>query len=210
MAQEKSIACTLPLWDLLSVLPKDKIPGWYQDKVNYLGSHRDCWLGFWAATDKSIMGLTLYGFDKLPRCGHPGGAMEVSAYDPGLAPAGRHLLECSCSCAEHAEWLHDKDWVKTKTKEFEADMEEIFSYLKEHCLWKRWHLVDNFALLQKPGFVGSMRPDYEVPGAENLYLGSETANVRGMGMDAAARVAISVCERILGRKMPEFANVFHY
>lgn len=205
------VICTLPAWDLLTVLPKDKVPQWYQDKVNYIGDHRDCFFGFYAGSDKSIMGLTIYSSLKLPRTQLPGGALEPSAYDPGLAPEGRHLILCGCSCAERADWLHDKDWLKVKTKEFEADMEEVFPDLKEHCLWKRWHVVDNFALLQKPGFVGSVRPGFEIPGGKGLYLVSDTANVRGrgMGMDATTRAAMNVVERILGKRFPEFADVVH-
>lgn len=204
------VICTLPVWDLPSVLPREQIPEWYLDKIHYLGAHRCHWFGFYAGTDQSIMGLTLYGYDNLPRSGQMGGALEPSAYDPGLAPEGKHLVMCAGSSTEHREHLHDKDWLKVKMKEFEADMEDMFPDLKDHCLWKRWHVVDHFALMQKPGLVGSARPGYEIPGVNNLYLASETAMARGMGMDAATRVAISVAERILGRKIPEFAHIFHY
>ena len=37
------------------------------------------------------MGLTLYGYDRLPRSGQMGGALEPSAYDPGLAPEAAKL-----------------------------------------------------------------------------------------------------------------------
>ncbi len=204
------VILTLPLWQLPSVLPKDKIPEWYIEKAEWLGKHRDGWFSFYAGTDKSIMGLTLYGYSKLPRSGHPGGSMEPSAYDSSLAPPGKHLILCAASCAGHYEWFSDRVLMKEKMKAFEADMQEVFPDLKKHCLWKRWHVVDNFAQLQHPGLVGPVRPGFEIPGAKDLYLASETARVFGMGMDAAARVGIHVAERVLGRAIPEFEKVYHY
>lgn len=204
------VICTLPMWDVLEVLPEDEIPLWYIEKIKRLKDHPDCFFGFYAGVDKPMMGRSTNGWLEAPRTKLPGWALEPSAYDPSLAPEGKHLVTFGASVADRLDWLRDKNWLKIKFEELEADMEEIYPDLKDHCLWKKRYVVPHFALLQKPGYVGANRPDIQVPGVEGLYCVSDTFRTRGMGIDASARAAISAVERILGKKIPEFVDIFHY
>ena len=204
------VICTVPMWHVLDVIPESKMPLWYVEKIKRLKGHPDCFFGFYAAVTKPMMARTTNGWLKAPRTGLPGWSLEPSAYDPGLAPEGQHLVTFGTSVADRVDWLQDRQWLKQKMAEFEADMEEFYPDLKTHCLWKKWYVVEDFALLEKPGYVGSHRPDITVPNVKGLYCASDTFRTRGIGVDASARAAITAVERALGYKIPDFEKTFHY
>lgn len=205
-----TVICTLPMWHVLGVIPESKLPLWYVEKIKRLRDHPDCFFGFYAGMTKPLMARTTNGWLKAPRSGLPGWSLEPSAYDPSLAPAGEHLVTFGASVADRVDWLRDRLWLKQKKAEFEADMEELYPELKTHCLWKKWYVVDDFALLEKPGYVGSHRPDIQVPNVRGLFCASDTFRTRGIGVDASARAAMTAVEKILGYRIPEFKGTFHY
>jgi phytoene dehydrogenase-like protein len=204
------VICTLPIWHVLEVIPTSRLPLWYVEKIERLKGHPACFLGFYAGVTKSMMGTAANAWLKTPRTELPGWSLEPSAYDPSLAPEGEHLVTFGASVADRVDWLSDRLWLKQKMTEFEADMEELYPDLKTNCLWKKWYVVKDFALLQKPGYVGGHRPDITVPNVRGLYCAGDTFRTRGIGVDAAVRSSITAVERILDRKIPEFENVFHY
>jgi len=210
LIEASNVICTLPIWDVLEVIPEDKIPQWYADKIKRLKGHPECFFGFYAGIDIPLLGRNLWCWSEGPRTKLPGWALSPSAYDPSIAPEGRHLIACGITIADRTDWLRDRKWLKEKFAELEAEVEELFPDLKGHFLWKKRYVVDNFGLLHKPGYVGFHRPELQVPGVDGLYVVSDTFRSRGIGVDASARAAISVVERILGKKFPEFMSFFHY
>ena len=204
-----TVICTLPMWHVLNIIPEQKMPEWYVANIKRLKDHPDCWFGFYAAVTKPLMGRTTNGWLKSPRTGLPGWCLEPSAYDPSLCPEGQHLVSFGNSVADRVDWLNDRVWLKQKMKEFEADCEDFFPELKTHCLWKKWYVTKDFALLEKPGYVGRHRPQVKVPKVNSLYCVSDTFRTRGIGVDASTRAAIAAVEDILGNEIPEFKNVYH-
>lgn len=204
------VISTLPLWHVLSIIPEEKMPLWYVEMIKRLKGHPDCFFGFYAGITTPLMERTTNGWLKAPRTGLPGWSLEPSAYDPGLAPEGEHLVTFGTSVADRVDWLEDPQWLKQKKEEFVADIEEFYPEMKEQCLWKKWYVAKDFALLEKPGYVGWHRPEIKVPTVDGLFCVSDTFRTRGMGLDASARAAISAVEKILGKKIPEFEKVFHY
>lgn len=210
LAEAPVVICTLPIWDVLKVIPETKIPAWYVDIIKRLKGHPDCFFGFYAGMTKPQMKRTTNGWLEAPYTGLPGWSLEPSAYDPGLAPEGEHLCTFGVSVADRVDWLQDRQWMKQKMDEHIQAMEFLYPDLKTHCLWKKWYVVPDFALLEKPGYVGRHRPDIDVPGVDGLYCVSDTFRTRGIGVDASARAAMTAVEKILGYKIEEFANIFHY
>ncbi len=204
-----SVICTLPMWDVLKVIPESKMPLWYVENIKRLMNHPDCFFGFYAGVTEPMMKRTTNGWLKAPRTGLPGWSLEPSAYDPSLAPEGEHLVTFGTGVADRVDWLRDRAWLKQKFAEFEADMEEFYPQLKTNCLWKKWYVVEDFALLEKPGYVGAHRPDISVPTVNGLYCASDTFRTRGIGVDASARSALTAVERILGKKLTGFDDVYH-
>jgi len=64
--------------------------------------------------------------------------------------------------------------------------------------------------MQKPCLVGRYRPDYTAPGVEGLCFASETFRSRGIGVDRAARAALTCVEQIMGYRIPEFKDSWRY
>ena len=58
-----------------------------------------------------------------------------------------------------------------------------------------------FGVICKPYLVGKYRPDWKAPNVSGLYFASETFKSRGIGVDRAARAALTCVEHYLGRRL---------
>jgi hypothetical protein len=96
-------------------------------------------------------------------------------------------------------------------EKFEAGMGVMYPQLKKP-VWRRRHLVFDpaFGVICKPCLVGKYRPDWKAPNVSGLYFASESFKSRGIGVDRAARAALTCVEHYLGRRLPGFEDSWRY
>jgi hypothetical protein len=94
---------------------------------------------------------------------------------------------------------------------FEKELGMMYPGL-QHSTWRRRHLVFDpaFGVIQKPGLVGIYRPHWRAPNVEGLLFASETFRSRGIGVDRAARAALTTVEDYLGRRIAGFEETWRY
>jgi phytoene dehydrogenase-like protein len=213
--ETESIVSTLPVWNVLNVVPEAVLPDWYVAQIKTLAQDRFkvCWVGVYAASREPIFTgvhpteLAIW-FDS-PHSRLPGWAFLATGYDPDVAPPGMHLFNCGFAF----QGTRDSDWYEKQFDLIEKDLESFYpkTWTKKNIVWKRRHLVANppFGVIQKPGLVGVFRPDYTAPGVDGLYFASETFRSRGVGVDRAARAGLTCAEKIIGRRLPEFKESWH-
>jgi len=186
MVETGCVISTLPVWSVLNVVPEDDLPDWYAGQIRHLAQDkfRVAWLGLYMATDE-----------------------PVHIYDP----------------KELSTWLHvmggvipgikgrDKKYIRETFDKFEQGMGIMYPALKKP-IWKRRTLVFDpaFGVIQKPYLVGSYRPHWRAPNIDGLYFASETFKSRGIGVDRAARAALTCVEDYLGRRLPGFEETWRY
>lgn len=207
------VICTLPVWDALKVLPEANMPGWYVDQIKESAKleNRTFWFGFYAALEEPVFAkspLELTGWVNGPHTGMDGWSYLPSALDPSVAPEGKHLL--CCGIVTDPSLSKDKAALDGMFDLLDKEMDHFFPDLKKHVIWKRRHKVLNYNTWQKPGLVGVYRPSNKVPAVDGLWVAGDTYRSRMIGIDRSARSAITVAEGVLGRRLPEFENSWHY
>lgn len=208
-----SVICTLPIWSALTVLPEEKIPGWYVDQIKY-GSkleNRTFWLGFYAALDEPVYAESpreLTGWVDGPYTGLDGWSYLPSALDPEVAPEGKHLL--CCGVVADPINSQSREWLDEKFDQLDKEMDHFFPDLKDKVLWKKRHKVLNYNIWQRPGLVGVYRPANKVPAVDGLWVAGDTYRSRMIGIDRSARSAITVAEGILGERLEGFEETWRY
>ncbi|MFC1823722.1 phytoene desaturase family protein [Thermodesulfobacteriota bacterium] len=208
------VLCTLPVWYLFDVIDPSALPNWYVNQIKLMArdENKTCWTGFYAGTEEPVYALSekeLTGWFNAPRTGLAGFGFNISSLDPSAAPDGKSLFVCGCISS--AENLRNRAWLSKTVRDFEKDMEEMFPKLKQ-ALWKRWHLILDppYTILGKPGLSGGNRPDNKAPNIEGLYFAGDTYKSRGIGMDRAARAALTCAELILGKRLEGLENTWRY
>jgi len=214
--EAEAVICTLPVWNVLDVVWEQDLPDWYVAQVKLLAQDqfRVCWLGFYVASHEPIYTGTslteLAVWFEAPYSRLPGWAFLTSGMDPTTAPEGKHLFNCGFAF----QGLRDREWIERKFVEAERDLAAMYpnAFTPRNIIWKKRHLVAHppFGVIQKPCLVGRYRPDYRVPNIEGLLFASETFRSRGIGVDRAARAALTCVEQVLGFRIPEFKNSWHY
>jgi phytoene dehydrogenase-like protein len=208
-----NVICTLPVWNMLEVLPEEHLPEWYVGQIKYLArdENRSTWFGYYAALEEPVYissPLELAAWMEGPVTGLAGFAFLPSTLDAEVAPDGKHLICCGVTAAP---WqIADNKWLRKKFKEFDEEMDLLYPQLKKKLIWKKRNVVWNYNVIQKPGLVGMHRPDNKVPNINGLWLAGDTCRSRQIGTDRSARSAITVAEGILGARIPEFKNSWHY
>ncbi len=197
----------------MKVLPEDKIPQWYTDQIKEGAKleNRTFWFGFYAALEEPVYvrsPLELTGWVNGPYTGLDGWSFLPSSLDPSIAPEGKHLL--CCGVVADATLYQDKELLNEKFDELDQEMDQLFPTLKEHVIWKHRHTVLTYNIWQRPGLVGMFRPRNKVPAVEGLWLAGDTYRSRMIGIDRSARSAMTVSEEILGKRLAEFENSWHY
>jgi phytoene dehydrogenase-like protein len=210
------VISTLPVWDVLNVVSEQDLPDWYVTQIKTLANpkYKVCWLGLYVASHEPIFTgidpteLALW-FDS-PHSRLPGWAFLATGYDESVAPPGTHLYNCGFAF----QGTRSMDWHEKYFRLIEKDLMTFYPKLwnSKNIIWKRRHLVANpaFGVFQKPGLVGAFRPDYTAPSVDGLYFASETFRSRGSGVDRAARAGLTCAEKILGRRLPQFKDTWHY
>lgn len=207
-----AVILTLPVWQVLDVLPEGAVPGWYLELITRMTNEeaRGSWIGFYAACTEPPFRYTereLAAWFATPRTGKPGFGYIHSALDPGTAPAGEHLFVCGIAC--DLPEVSDRLRLAKLMADFEADMEEMYPALAS-SRWRVRHVITNFGLKARPGLVGSMRPHNVVPHVEGLFCGGDTFRARSVGIDRAARSGLTCAELVLGRRVDGLEETWRY
>jgi len=214
MVETGCVISTLPVWSVLNVVPENDLPDWYAGQISYLAQDkfRVAWLGLYMATDEPVhiydpKELSTWLHD--PVAGLPGFFFTQSNMDPSTAPEGKHLHVMGGVIPGVKG--RDKEYVRETFGKFEQGMGIMYPALK-NPIWKRRTLVFDpaFGVIQKPCLVGSFRPHWRAPNIEGLYFASETFKSRGIGVDRAARAALTCVEDYLGGRLPGFEETWRY
>ncbi len=208
------VLCTLPVWYVFDVLYPEVLPSWYVNQVRLMAleENKTCWMGFYAGSKEPVYAMSereLTGWFQAPRTGLAGFGFNISSLDPTAAPDGKALFVCGGICSP--EQLKNRAWMGKTFPLFEQEMEEMFPGLK-HALWKRRHIILDppYTILGKPGLSGGNRPDNKAPNIEGLYFAGDTYKSRGIGMDRAARSALTCAEMILGERISGLEKTWRY
>ncbi|MBN9623885.1 MAG: FAD-dependent oxidoreductase [Actinobacteria bacterium] len=199
------VISTLPVWSVLRVVPESALPDWYAAQIRFLAQDhlKISWLGLYLATEEPVhvnSAAELATWTAAPRSRLSGFFFNQTAMDPATSPPGTNLYVCG-GIIPGAK-ARDMRWVEHQFELFEEDLREMYPGLRG-AYWRRRHLVHDpsFGVIQKPGLVGVFRPHWRAPNVEGLYFASETFRSRGIGVDRAARAALTVVEDYLGRKL---------
>jgi phytoene dehydrogenase-like protein len=207
-----AVILTLPVWQVLELLPEAVVPAWYLELIRRLATEgaRGSWIGFYAGLPEPAFQYTereLAAWFATRRTGLPGFGYLHSALDPGTAPAGEHLFVAGIAC----DLAHVRDpLVRARLMaDFEADIEEMYPAVGA-SKWRVRHVITNFGLKARPGLVGAMRPHNVVPGVEGLLCGGDTFRSRSVGIDRAARSGLTCAELVLGRRVKGLEETWRY
>jgi phytoene dehydrogenase-like protein len=208
------VISTLPVWTVLNVVPENELPDWYAGQIRHLSQDkfRVSWLGLYIATEEPV-----YHYDPKelatwvhdPVAGLPGFFFTQSNMDPSTAPEGKHLHVMGGVIP--GRMGRDKKWVRETFDKFEQGMGIMYPALQKP-VWKRRTLVFDpaFGVIQNPCLVGSFRPPGRAPNIDGLYFASETFKSRGIGVDRAARAALTCVEDYLGGRLPGYEDTWRY
>ncbi|HWH19102.1 MAG TPA: FAD-dependent oxidoreductase [Solirubrobacterales bacterium] len=202
------VISTLPVWNVLDVVPESALPDWYVAQIRLLARDdlRISWLGLYLATEEPGFvndRQELATWLRTPRAGVPGFMFNQSAMDPTTSPPGTDLFVAG-GIIPGAK-ARDVGYLTGMFEAFEADLKEMYPGL-DRAHWRRRHLVHDpsFGVIQKPTLVGRFRPHWRAPNVDGLYFASETFRSRGIGVDRASRAGLTVVEDYLGRRLDGF------
>jgi phytoene dehydrogenase-like protein len=208
------VVSTLTCWDVLKIVDESLLPKWYVDQIKFMAQDelRCIWLGLYAALPEPMSVFSAReapGWFHGPITGLMGVCSDLTAFQPDLAPKGEHLITAMV-VVEHDQ-IKNRRLTNKIFADFEKELEVLFPVYKKR-LWSERHVVydPTYSVVWKPGVVGRYRPDVEAPNVEGLYFGGDTFRGRGVGVDRAGRIAMTVSERVLGKAIPEFKGSPHY
>ena len=209
-----AVISTLPVWNVLRVVPPSDLPDWYVAQIRHLArvEFRATWLGVYVATEEPVHAVDpreLATWLATPSLPHAGFFFNQTAMDPSSSPPGTHLYVAGLDIP--GEKVRDVKWMLRTMEAFERDLAAMYPGL-ERAVWRRRHLVHEpgLGVIQKPNLVGRFRPHWRAPNVEGLYFASDTFRSRGVGVDRAARAAVTVVEDYLGRRLPTFGDGWRY
>lgn len=208
------VISTLPVWNVLRVVPEQDLPDWYVAQIKHLSriEFRATWLGVYMATKEPVHAIDpqeLATWIHTPNLPHAGFCFNNTAMDPSVAPDGVHLYVAGLDIP--GDKVRDVKWMLATQEQFERDLATMYPGLA-HAFWRKRHLVHEpgLGVIQKPNLVGRFRPHWRAPNVDGLYFASDTFRSRGIGVDRAARAGLTVVEDILGRRLATFGDGWRY
>ena len=121
--EAECVISTLPVWNVLRVVPRADLPDWYAAQIKHLArvEFRATWLGVYVATEEPVLrGLRA-------RAGHlardapasrtPGFFFNQTAMDPSTSPPGTHLYVAGLDIP--GEKGRDVKWMLRTMEAFE-------------------------------------------------------------------------------------------
>jgi phytoene dehydrogenase-like protein len=214
MIEAPCVISTLPVWNVLDVVPEQQLPDWYTAQIRHLArdEFRVAWVGLYLATNDPVFQLDpteLAYWDAGPVTGAAGFFFNMTVLEPGVSPPGTNLYVTGAVIP--ATRARDELYVDAMFARHEEELRILYPGLRD-TIWRRRHLVfdPTYAVVQKPGLVGTFRPHWRAPNVDGLYFASETFRSRGIGVDRAARAGLTVAEDYLGRRIPGLNETWRY
>jgi phytoene dehydrogenase-like protein len=213
LLEADEVIVNAPVWDIGRLFEPGDLPWDFRRRLDMLADNRNkaCWLGYWIAAKEPVIGESereMASFFSTPRAALPGYTLNFTGYDPAVSPPGEYLT-CVGAAFDATRHYGDRAYYERKFHDLWLDIEEMMPAARG-ALWKKPHLVTTYGVITKPGQVGAARPDAIVRGVDGLYLTGDTTRARGIGIDKAARSAITTAETVLGRRLPFFADTVRY
>jgi phytoene dehydrogenase-like protein len=207
------VVVTVPVWGLPRLFDPGALPWDLLERIELLRKNRNraCWIAYWIAANEPVVASSereMASFFSTPRAGLPGFSLNFTGYDPGISPSGEYL-SCVGAAFDPTRHAQNRTWIESKFRDLWLDIEDMLPAARG-AIWTKRHLVTTYGVINKPGLVGAVRPDVVVRGVDGLFLAGDTTRARGVGIDKAARSAISCAEAVLGRRLAHFANTVHY
>ena len=195
------VVCALPLWSLEGVLDlapeASALPEWWIKRYEDLKYETTGLIGY-------TIGLKEPVYDRpnflsalcLDNTGTPFQAFVPSAFDPGVAPAGKSLMQTDC--VVEIDQIFDKFELERLLALMWVDIQEMFPGIDDKVEWKfTYKCVGCDGLARKPGQVGMFKPDVAAPGVDGLYFAGDTYRGRGLALNSAALSGRTCAERII-------------
>jgi hypothetical protein len=201
------IVCAIPMSHLFEVVPQERLPGSFVEKVDQiLNSQLGIYYGFAIGLRREVSSSKrYYGTDHLlyPRipermCLH---AQYLSNFDPTYAPKGQQLFMTGYF-GELGKMSGFE--IKRSLDDLREILREIFPEVMANAEWfVPWVFPRWMTVLAKPGLVGKNRIDSKAPGIEGLFFAGEGYRGRLMGINPACDSAMICAERIMSEQKKE-------
>lgn len=196
-----AVVCALPLWHLdaiLDVNPETSVlPEWWTRRFGELKYETTGLIGYTVALTEPVYDKpNVLSSIKMKHTGRPFQGMVPSAFDPGVAPAGKSLLQTDC-VVEPGEIL-DKFELERLLDALWKDLEEMFPGIGDKVEWKfAYKCMGCDGLSRKPGSVGAFKPDIAAPGVRGLFFAGDCYRGRGLALNSAAQSGMRCAEKVL-------------
>ncbi len=200
------VVCALPLWSLDRVLdmnPKTAaLPEWWIKRYEDLKYETTGLIGYTVALSEPVYDRPNFlSALTLDHTGMPFQAFVPSAFDPGVAPEGKSLLQTDC--VVEVGQIFDKFELDRLLGSMWTDIQEMFPGIDEKVEWKfAYKCVGCDGLARKPGQVGAFKPDVVAPGVQGLYFAGDTYRGRGLALNSAALSGKTCAEKVLEKYGP--------
>lgn len=195
------VVCALPLWDLSEILdmnPETSIlPEWWIKRYEDLMLETTGLIGYTVALKEPVYDRPNFlSALELDNTGLPFQAFVPSAFDPGVAPEGKSLLQTDC--VVEVDQIFDKFELERLLALMWVDIREMFPGIDDKIEWKfTYKCIGCDGLARKPGQVGVFKPDVAAPDVEGLYFAGDTYRGRGLALNSAALSGRICAGRIL-------------
>jgi phytoene dehydrogenase-like protein len=195
------VVCALPLWSLDSILDMNPdtavLPEWWIKRYEDLKYETTGLIGYTVALSEPVYDKPNFlSALELDRTGMPFQAFVPSAFDPGVAPEGKSLLQTDC--VVEVDQIFDKFELERLLGSMWEDITEMFPGIDDKVEWKfAYKCIGCDGLARKPGQVGAFKPDVVAPGVKGLYFAGDTYRGRGLALNSAALSGKICAEKIL-------------
>ncbi len=200
------VVCAVPLWHLDGVIdtnPRTSVlPEWWLKRFEELKYETTGLIGYTVALSEPVYDKpNVLSSIKLPNTGRPFQGMVPSAFDRGVAPEGKSLLQTDC-VVEPGQ-IFDKFELERLLDAMWKDLQEMFPGIDDRVEWKfAYKCMGCDGLSRKPGSVGAFKPGLVAPGVRGLYFAGDCYAGRGLALNSAALSGMNCAEKVLERHGP--------
>lgn len=200
------VVCALPLWNLDAVLDMNPetsaLPGWWLKRYEELKFETTGLIGYTIALSEPVYDKPNFlSAIRVDNTGMPFQAFVPSAFDPGVTPEGKSLMQTDC--VVEVDQIFDKFELERLLASMWTDIQEMFPGIDEKVEWKfAYKCVGCDGVARKPGQVGAFKPDVVAPGVRGLYFAGDTYRGRGLALNGAALSGKTCAEKVLEKHGP--------